>query len=106
MRPISSTSICRASGHRVIRWPSKPRVVVARTFSKVYGMAGLRLGYAIGTKDTLAKMAGFQLRLEHEPAGPLGRGCLARGSGAPLRPRSNAMRRSARSRGSSLPASG
>lgn len=38
-----------------------PRVVVARTFSKVYGMAGLRLGYAIGTKDTLAKMAGFQL---------------------------------------------
>ena len=38
-----------------------PRVIVARTFSKVYGMAGLRLGYAIGTKDTLAKMAGFQL---------------------------------------------
>ena len=37
------------------------RVIVARTFSKVYGMAGLRLGYAIGTKDTLAKMAGFQL---------------------------------------------
>ncbi|MFP5380387.1 MAG: pyridoxal phosphate-dependent aminotransferase, partial [Vicinamibacteria bacterium] len=25
-----------------------PRVVVARTFSKAYGMAGLRLGYAVG----------------------------------------------------------
>lgn len=33
-----------------------PRVVVARTFSKCYGMAGLRIGYAIGHKDTIAKM--------------------------------------------------
>ena len=33
-----------------------PRVVVARTFSKAYGMAGLRLGYAVGHKDTIAKM--------------------------------------------------
>jgi histidinol-phosphate aminotransferase len=40
---------------------ANPRVIVARTFSKVYGMAGLRLGYAIATKDTIAKMAGFQL---------------------------------------------
>jgi len=34
-----------------------PRVIVARTFSKAYGMAGLRLGYAIGHKDTIKKMA-------------------------------------------------
>ena len=34
-----------------------PRVVVARTFSKCFGMAGLRIGYAIGHKDTIAKMA-------------------------------------------------
>jgi histidinol-phosphate aminotransferase len=34
-----------------------PRVIVARTFSKAYGMAGLRLGYAIGHKDTIRKMA-------------------------------------------------
>ncbi len=34
-----------------------PRVVVARTFSKAYGMAGLRLGYAIGHADTIRKMA-------------------------------------------------
>jgi histidinol-phosphate aminotransferase len=34
-----------------------PRVIVARTFSKTYGMAGLRIGYAVGHKDTIAKMA-------------------------------------------------
>ena len=34
-----------------------PRVIVARTFSKAYGMAGLRLGYCIGHPDTIKKMA-------------------------------------------------
>jgi histidinol-phosphate aminotransferase len=38
-----------------------PQVVVSRTFSKVYGMAGLRVGYAIGRPETLAKMAGWRL---------------------------------------------
>jgi histidinol-phosphate aminotransferase len=33
-----------------------PRVVVARTFSKAYGMAGLRMGYAVGHADTIKKM--------------------------------------------------
>jgi histidinol-phosphate aminotransferase len=33
-----------------------PRVVVARTFSKAYGMAGLRIGYAVGHADTIRKM--------------------------------------------------
>ncbi len=33
-----------------------PRVFVARTFSKVFGMAGMRVGYAIGRPETLAKM--------------------------------------------------
>ena len=33
-----------------------PRVVVARTFSKCFGMAGLRIGYAIGHKDTIAAL--------------------------------------------------
>jgi len=33
-----------------------PRIIVARTFSKAYGMAGLRLGYAIGHVDTIKKM--------------------------------------------------
>jgi histidinol-phosphate aminotransferase len=36
-----------------------PRIVVARTFSKAYGMAGLRLGYAVGHVDTIRKMAEF-----------------------------------------------
>ena len=31
-------------------------VVVSRTFSKIYGMAGLRVGYAIGRKDLIAQM--------------------------------------------------
>jgi histidinol-phosphate aminotransferase len=30
-----------------------PRVIVARTFSKVYGMAGLRVGYALGRPATM-----------------------------------------------------
>ena len=30
-----------------------PSVIVARTFSKAHGMAGLRLGYALGQPDTL-----------------------------------------------------
>ena len=33
-----------------------PNVIVARTFSKAYGMAGLRQGYAIGHPDTLRKL--------------------------------------------------
>jgi len=33
-----------------------PRVIVARTFSKAFGMAGLRLGYAVGHADTIKKM--------------------------------------------------
>ncbi|MGE5357581.1 MAG: pyridoxal phosphate-dependent aminotransferase [Bacteroidales bacterium] len=38
-----------------------PQVVVSRTFSKVYGMAGLRVGYAIGRPETLEKMSGWRL---------------------------------------------
>lgn len=40
-----------------------PRVIVSRTFSKVHGIAGLRVGYAIGQADTLQKMARFRLDL-------------------------------------------
>lgn len=40
---------------------ANPRVVVTRTFSKVFGMAGLRLGYAIGQPDTLKKISSWQL---------------------------------------------
>jgi histidinol-phosphate aminotransferase len=37
-----------------------PRVIVARTFSKAYGLAGLRVGYAIGHADTIRKMRAMQ----------------------------------------------
>jgi histidinol-phosphate aminotransferase len=37
-----------------------PRVVVARTFSKAYGMAGLRVGYVIGQPDTIREMSAVQ----------------------------------------------
>jgi histidinol-phosphate aminotransferase len=33
-----------------------PNLIVARTFSKIHGMAGLRLGYAVAQPDTLAKL--------------------------------------------------
>lgn len=33
-----------------------PRVIVARTFSKAYGMAGLRMGYAVGHADTIRRL--------------------------------------------------
>lgn len=38
-----------------------PRVVVTRTFSKVFGMAGLRAGYAIAHPDTLKKINAWLL---------------------------------------------
>ncbi|HEU5217346.1 MAG TPA: aminotransferase class I/II-fold pyridoxal phosphate-dependent enzyme [Gemmatimonadales bacterium] len=40
---------------------ANPRVVVTRTFSKVFGMAGLRAGYAVGQPATLARMAAWLL---------------------------------------------
>lgn len=40
---------------------TNPRVVVTRTFSKVFGMAGLRLGYAIGQPATLARISPWML---------------------------------------------
>ena len=34
----------------------KPNLIVARTFSKIYGMAGLRCGYGIAQPDVIEKM--------------------------------------------------
>ena len=36
-----------------------PRVVVSRTFSKIYGMAGLRVGYAVGHPSTIDALGRF-----------------------------------------------
>jgi histidinol-phosphate aminotransferase len=38
-----------------------PNVLVARTFSKAYGMAGMRIGYAVGRADTLKKLAALKM---------------------------------------------
>jgi len=35
-------------------------VMVSRTFSKIYGLAGLRLGYVIGQPDMIKKLARYQ----------------------------------------------
>src|SRR6266545_5011279 len=35
---------------------SKPNLIVARTFSKIYGMAGLRAGYALANRDVIKKL--------------------------------------------------
>lgn len=37
------------------------RIIVARTFSKVYGLAGMRLGYGVAAKDAAAEMRKYRL---------------------------------------------
>ncbi|MGZ4983505.1 MAG: pyridoxal phosphate-dependent aminotransferase [Chthoniobacterales bacterium] len=37
-----------------------PNLLVARTFSKIYGMAGLRCGYCVGQKEAIAKLQPHQ----------------------------------------------
>jgi histidinol-phosphate aminotransferase len=37
------------------------RIIVARTFSKIYGLAGMRLGFGIATKDTATEMRKHRL---------------------------------------------
>ena len=38
-----------------------PNILVARTFSKAFGMAGMRIGYAIGTADTIKRLAAYKM---------------------------------------------
>ncbi|MFP5380388.1 MAG: pyridoxal phosphate-dependent aminotransferase, partial [Vicinamibacteria bacterium] len=38
-----------------------PNVFVTRTFSKAYGMAGLRVGYAIGHADTIRELNRYRM---------------------------------------------
>ena len=39
-----------------IRSGQKPNLLLMRTFSKIYGLAGLRLGYGIGHPDLIAEL--------------------------------------------------
>jgi histidinol-phosphate aminotransferase len=46
-----------------VEWiATNPNVVIARTFSKIYGMAGMRLGYAVGAKETIVLIREQSLR--------------------------------------------
>src|SRR5258705_2401545 len=38
-----------------------PNLIVSRTFSKIYGMAGLRCGYCVAQPETIKRMHGFQM---------------------------------------------
>lgn len=38
------------------------RVIVARTFSKVYGLAGIRVGYAVGSPEKIRALADLRLK--------------------------------------------
>jgi histidinol-phosphate aminotransferase len=38
-----------------------PNLIVARTFSKIYGMAGLRCGYCVAQKETIGRMRPHQM---------------------------------------------
>jgi histidinol-phosphate aminotransferase len=67
--PASTTILVDEAYHHFVEDPRyrtacelierHPNVVVARTFSKIYGMAGLRLGYAVGSAEKIAALANF-----------------------------------------------
>ncbi len=40
----------------LVRSGARPNLLLMRTFSKIYGLAGLRIGYGIGTPETLAAL--------------------------------------------------
>ena len=39
---------------------ANPRVIMARTFSKAHGMAGMRVGYALGHPETIQKLESWE----------------------------------------------
>lgn len=47
-------------------------VIVTRTFSKIYGMAGLRVGYAISSEENIARIRGYLTSFGGNTAGLAG----------------------------------
>jgi histidinol-phosphate/aromatic aminotransferase/cobyric acid decarboxylase-like protein len=68
-------------------------VIVLRTFSKVYGMAGLRAGFALGRPDLVQKMARFQTGAMPVTAMAAAHAMLRDPELVPVRKRGNAARR-------------
>jgi len=42
----------------------RPNLIVLRTFSKVYGLAGMRIGYGIAAAETVRRLAPYRLTLD------------------------------------------
>jgi histidinol-phosphate aminotransferase len=52
-----------ASYWSALKWiETKPNVIVVRTFSKIFGMAGMRLGYGVAHPGTAARMREFVMQ--------------------------------------------
>jgi histidinol-phosphate aminotransferase len=47
----------------IVQHAERENLVVARTFSKVYGLAGIRLGFAVGSQSVLTRLAAQRLML-------------------------------------------
>jgi histidinol-phosphate aminotransferase len=60
-RPEASTVVGALKAH--------PNLVVARTFSKIYGMAGLRIGYAIASEPAAAAIGSYLMSFGGNTAG-------------------------------------
>ena len=50
-----------AYGSWAKRAAADPRMIVTRTFSKVYGLAGLRVGFAVSSEETAKRLKARQL---------------------------------------------
>ncbi len=48
-------------------WPRYPRLIVLRTFSKIAGLAGLRVGYAVGSRETHRPLEPCARSLQRQP---------------------------------------
>jgi histidinol-phosphate aminotransferase len=70
-------------------------VVVLRTFSKVYGMAGLRAGFALARRDLLKRVSGFNAGAMPVTAMAAANAMLLEPDLVPARKRRNAARRAA-----------
>jgi histidinol-phosphate aminotransferase len=58
-----------AANTLVDRVKAGDNIVIARTFSKIYGLAGLRIGYAIARPDLIAKLKPWSMSVGNSTAG-------------------------------------
>jgi histidinol-phosphate aminotransferase len=70
-------------------------LIVLRSFSKIYGMAGLRLGFAVGRPDLLARLQRYGLNPLSLPGVAAAQACLQEKDLVPARKLANAQLRDA-----------